>query len=148
MNEVIRERWNATIRPSDHVYHLGDVALKCSSTTCAIFMKTLNGKKRLVRGNHDRFKASQYLKMGFEEIHGLKSLFNVWLTHAPMHPFSIGKKFLGNVHGHIHEKPSPPGPYLNVSVEAIDYTPISLEDACDRIRKRVANESLNEDAAH
>lgn len=30
--------------------------------------------------------------------------------------------------GHIHQNSSPDGPYFNVSVEAIDYTPVNIED--------------------
>jgi calcineurin-like phosphoesterase family protein len=33
-----------------------------------------------------------------------------------------------NVHGHIHGNPTPIGRYINVSVEAINYTPIALEE--------------------
>lgn len=33
-----------------------------------------------------------------------------------------------NVHGHIHQNPSPPGPYKCVCVEQINYTPINIEE--------------------
>jgi calcineurin-like phosphoesterase family protein len=126
MNDLIRERWNSTVKPQDHVYHLGDVALQCSATLCKEFIQSLNGKKRLVRGNHDRFTARQYIEMGFQEIHGLHNLFNVWLTHAPIHPSNIGR-MVGNAHGHIHERVSPEGPYLNCSVEATNYFPVDFD---------------------
>ena len=58
----------------------------------------------------------------------------IWLTHAPIHPNCLGR-FLGNCHGHVHANPSPPGKYLNCCVEALDYQPISLEEAADRLRK-------------
>lgn len=135
MNETIVSRWNSVVKPADHIYHLGDVSMRVSSSVCASLIARLNGLKRLVRGNHDKHQTTQYLKMGFKEIHGMRLLFDVWLTHGPIHPMSMGRA-LGNIHGHIHEKPSPPGPYLNVSVEAIDYTPISLEDARKRLMTR------------
>jgi calcineurin-like phosphoesterase family protein len=55
---------------------------------------------------------------------------------------SMGRA-LGNAHGHIHEKPSPPGPYLNVSVESINYTPISLEEARKRLTEKCVNSSAS-----
>jgi len=132
MNERIVENWNRVVRPNDHVYHLGDVGLKASSSTLAALVARLNGVKRLVRGNHDKHQTTQYVRMGFKEIHGMRLLFDVWLTHAPLHQSSMGKA-IGNIHGHIHEKASPPGPYLNVSVEAVQYQPISLEQARERL---------------
>jgi calcineurin-like phosphoesterase family protein len=138
MNETMIERWNRVVRPGDHIYHLGDVSMRCSSTLMGETVRRLNGKKRLVRGNHDKHKASQYIKAGFEEIHGMHLLAGMWLTHCPIHLSSMGRS-LGNVHGHIHEKRSPAGPYVNVSVEMVDYTPISVEEAQSRLR--VARES-------
>ena len=139
MDAHMVERWNAVVRPNDHVYHLGDVALKMPSARMAAMIGQLHGVKRLVRGNHDRYTTSQYIRAGFKEIHGIRLLGQCWLTHVPIHPLSMGRA-LGNIHGHIHERPSPTGPYLNVSVESIGYTPISLEDAQSRLsakRERV-----------
>ena len=55
------------------------------------------------------------------------------LTHVPVHPSTLGEdRFTGvpikNVHGHIHQNPSPPGPYKCVCVEQINYTPINIEE--------------------
>ena len=134
MDEAMVERWNRVVRPQDHVYHLGDVAMKADRLA---IVKRLNGHKRLVRGNHDIFKTKQYLAAGFDEIHGVRVLNGLVMTHIPIHPASLGR-FTGNVHGHIHNNDGGDyGPrYLNVSVEAIDYTPITLEDAAERLRVR------------
>ena len=40
----------------------------------------------------------------------------------------LPKNYFLNVHGHIHQNPSPKGPYKNVSVEAIAYTPVNIEN--------------------
>jgi calcineurin-like phosphoesterase family protein len=140
MNEQLISRWNSRVRPIDHVYHLGDVGFG-SSTKVRETVLRLNGIKRLVRGNHDNHTTKQYLAMGFEEIHGLKLCFDLWLTHAPIHPNCMGKA-LGNVHGHIHALPSPPGPYLNVCVEHNAGLPVSLEEARAIIRSKRQQESL------
>ena len=39
-------------------------------------------------------------------------------------------------HGHLHEKPSPAGPYVNLSVERWAYHPVSLEDAIAALPSR------------
>jgi calcineurin-like phosphoesterase family protein len=131
MDQHIIDRWNSVVRPQDHVYCLGDVAMKKS---CIETVARCNGHKRLVRGNHDIYPTKEYLKY-FDEIYGVRVLDGIIFTHIPIHPESLGR-FKANVHGHTHG--SPPGKfgerYINVSVEALDdYTPVSLEDLKKRL---------------
>ena len=123
MDEHIVDMWNKTVRAHDHVYHLGDVAMRKSALG---IVKRLSGRKRLVAGNHDIFALKDYLACGFEKICGVRVLDNWLMTHIPVHPESLGR-FRGNVHGHIHDRPSYGERYVNVSVEAINYTPVALE---------------------
>jgi calcineurin-like phosphoesterase family protein len=129
MNWFITDAWNSRVRPQDKVYHMGDVAMKRSGLD---WVRRLNGHKRLIRGNHDIYSTQDYLDAGFEEVHGMRILSHMVLTHAPLHP-AVMARWRGNIHGHIHERPSPPGPYLNVSVEAVSYLPITLEEALSRM---------------
>ena len=126
MNEHMIERWNSVVRPQDKVYHLGDVTMAKQLPNG--IMERLAGHKRLVRGNHDMGTTREYLRY-FEEVYACRVLDHMIFTHIPIHPESLGR-FSANVHGHVHALPKHHfGPrYLNVSVEAIDYTPISLED--------------------
>lgn len=135
MDEHMVERWNAVVRPGDKVYHLGDVAIRKEHLA---IVKRLHGQKRLVRGNHDIFDTRLYVDAGFKEIYGVRVLAGLLFSHIPVHPASLGR-FRGNVHGHIHERPSPEGPYLNVSVEAVNYTPITVEDAAARLARKQAS---------
>src|SRR5437762_1961140 len=59
MHEAIIERWNSNIKPSDIVYHLGDF---CFGKKHLEIAQSLNGKKRLVMGNHDCYPAADYLR--------------------------------------------------------------------------------------
>lgn len=122
MNEILVERWNSVVKPSDKVYHLGDVAM---GKTDISILNRCNGHKRLVRGNHDMLNTGVYLKY-FEEVYACRVLDHMLLTHIPIHPGSLGR-FRCNIHGHIHYQPAPGPEYFNASVEAIDYTPVSLE---------------------
>ena len=88
----------------------------------------LNGKKRLVRGNHDLFKTRLYLEY-FQEIYGVRQINGVWLSHAPMALECVeGKRVKLNAHGHLHANTIDHPKYRNVCVEQIDYTPISLDE--------------------
>ena len=53
MNDLIVQRWNEKIGPTDEVYHLGDFAF-CSPKIADQILCKLNGIKYLIRGNHDR----------------------------------------------------------------------------------------------
>jgi calcineurin-like phosphoesterase family protein len=61
MNESIIDNWNAVVRPSDIVYHLGDVALGTISASLPLVAR-LNGRKILVPGNHDRIFSGEKIK--------------------------------------------------------------------------------------
>jgi calcineurin-like phosphoesterase family protein len=122
MDEHMIERWNSVVRPQDHLYHLGDVVMR--QQVLDVVMPRLNGHKRLVRGNHDIFRTKHYTRY-FDEIYGLRVLDNMIFSHIPIHPESLGR-FKANVHGHLHGQHSLGGKYIDVSVEAVDYTPVPL----------------------
>ena len=124
------ERWNSVVRPQDHVYHLGDVAIQRAALQ---IVRRLNGHKRLVRGNHDIFKTREYMEVGFEEVYGVRVLRDFVLSHIPLHPACLRGRWV-NVHGHLHNNDGDTphtswlGPrYFNASVETLQYTPVTLE---------------------
>lgn len=124
MNEEMVSRWNAVVRPHDKVYHLGDVVINRKFLS---ILDRLNGKKRLVRGNHDIFPTKDYLKY-FEEIYGVRVLDDMILSHIPLARDCITERFNVNVHGHLHANSMNDDRYICVCVENINYTPISIDD--------------------
>lgn len=126
MDETMVERWNSTVAPQDHVYHLGDVCINRGSLD---IVRRLNGHKRLVRGNHDIFKTRQYIEAGFDEIYGVRvwPAHNVIMSHVPLHPASLRQRGWTNIHGHLHAGEVTGADahlYRCVSVERINYTPV------------------------
>ena len=134
MDEHLIERWNKVVRPQDKVYHCGDFTMR---DTCLSYVKRLNGHKRLILGNHDKFPVKRYVEAGFEEVYGSRQFEGIICTHIPIHPGSMSRWKI-NVHGHLHfgqvTHPIIVGGhiderYRNVSVEMLkDYKPISLEE--------------------
>lgn len=133
MDEAMIDRWNAVVKPSDHVYHLGDITMLRGAARRQVepLLRRLNGHKRLVLGNHDLNSAEWYLQF-FEKVMAIRVLDNWALTHIPIHPESLGR-FKGNIHGHLHANRvmlSPHHPdlrYRNVCVEHTAYAPVALE---------------------
>lgn len=144
MDEFMVSQWNKTVHPKDTVYHLGDVAI---ANKCLDIVHRLNGKKRLIRGNHDIFKDQRYRDVGFEKIYGVRVFVDKFiLSHIPLHPDCVSARFKLNVHGHLHANvvrlprgvnvktgeilysDKPDNRYRCVSVEHTNYTPIAFED--------------------
>jgi len=128
MDEVMVERWNKVVRPNDKVYHLGDVVIARKHLTT---LSRLNGDKVLIKGNHDIFKLTDYLKY-FRDIRAYHMIHHMVLSHIPVHPESKGR-FMANVHGHTHANVIPDAWYQCVCVEHTDFQPIPFEE----IRKRL-----------
>lgn len=127
MNEVMINNWNKVVTPQDKVYHLGDVYFGSQQKADQILSR-LNGKKRLIVGNHDViYGKGNVLQKHFQKIYmwRLFKEYNMLLTHVPVHRDSF-RKVEYNVHGHIHEKDSYGKEYINVSVEKTNYTPINI----------------------
>jgi len=139
-DEIMVEAWNSVVRPKDRVYHLGDVAIPRAALR---ILGRLNGRKVLIRGNHDMFKLKDYTEH-FDDIRGMWKLDTYILTHAPIHPCSIPPWCTANVHGHVHRGTLPDSRYRNVSVEVLDgQRPISFDD----IRKERGAVVTNNDRA-
>ena len=58
MNHVLIQKWNERVAPEDEVYILGDISLK-RYLAVSMILEQLNGKKYLVKGNHDYFAGKE-----------------------------------------------------------------------------------------
>ena len=139
MNEIMVQRHNERVRPNDKVYFLGDVTMSRNAHGLEILGR-MNGEKVLIKGNHDLCKPQQYMQY-FKDIRGSHQFDGMILTHIPIHPDSLARWGL-NVHGHLHYQvvrlplsQIPDRRYYNVSMERINYTPVSLEE----VKKHVNN---------
>ena len=146
MDEEMIKRWNATVRPNDKLYHLGDVVINRKSLKT---LSRLNGDKVLIRGNHDIFRDDEY-RLYFRELRAYHVMNGMILSHIPLHEASLGR-FGVNIHGHLHSNrvkkargiDAKTGAtvysdendvrYHCVCVEQTDFTPILFENVIKRI---------------
>ena len=147
MDEEMIRRWNSVVRPSDKVYHLGDVVINRRALPT---LARLNGDKVLIRGNHDIFRDTEYREY-FRELRAYHVLNGMILSHIPVHEASLGR-FGVNIHGHLHANrvrralgvDAQTGAvtysdqvdvrYHCVCVEQTDFAPILLEHVARRIQ--------------
>lgn len=125
MHATIIIEWNRVVGPKDKVYVLGDV---CMVKHYMCLFDALNGKKALIRGNHDSFSLATYRRY-FYEVYGVRQIDGVWFTHVPMHPMSVHEpRVKGNAHGHLHSNTVGHHKWRNVCVEQTGYRPIAFDD--------------------
>ena len=146
MDEAMVKAWNERVKPTDKVYHLGDVVINRKSLK---ILNRLNGDKVLIRGNHDIFRDDEY-RMYFRELRAYHVMNGLILSHIPVHEASLGR-FGCNIHGHLHanrvmkargvdartgeilysDEIDPR--YWCACVEQTDFAPILFEDVIKRI---------------
>lgn len=97
MDEAMVKAWNERVRPTDKVYHLGDVVINRKAMQ---ILSRLNGDKVLIRGNHDIFRDDEYREY-FRELRAYHVMNGMILSHIPVHEASLGR-FGVNIHGHLH----------------------------------------------
>ena len=121
-DRAIVERWNAIVRKRDVVWHLGDVYFGKDGHEV---LGALNGLKKLVLGNHDYYPLAVYQRY-FSKIFGAAQLAGCVLTHVPVHPQQLERRYALNIHGHLHHKALDNPRYVCVSAERTRLTPVTL----------------------
>lgn len=127
MDEEMIQLWNEAVDPTDKVYHLGDVVINRRHLS---ILEKLNGRKILIKGNHDLFKLPDYLKH-FKDIRAYHVVDMVLMSHIPVHPLSKAR-FRGQIHGHLHTNVLDDPWYQNVCVEQTGFKPILLDEVMAR----------------
>lgn len=147
-DEALIDNWNSVVADGDRVYVLGDVAMNRKHVGA---IGKCNGKKVLIKGNHDIFRLKEYLPY-FEDIRAytVKPKHGIVMSHIPIHPNALDERWKLNVHGHLHENvvtetqmmrtidgigithwdphQVPDPRYRCISMEQTDYRPVDLEE--------------------
>lgn len=134
MNESIIEQYNARVGKNDLVHLLGDICLGHNQEAPGL-IKRLNGRKRLIIGNHDtQAKIKNYLSQGVieEAIWADRIKHNkvhMYFNHFPMLVGNFGESHLWCVHGHRHSKdPYAAAPNnIEIGIDTFD-APVALDE--------------------
>lgn len=130
------------VQKDDVLIHLGDICFRDDEYWHLRLMTSCEGRKWLVKGNHDNQDAAWYLNNGWDfvadeiglEIHDKMILF----SHKPV--FDL-YHYDFNIHGHYHnnlhrnEDKKRTKKHLLIMLEH-EYKPLSLTEILDNVRRR------------
>ena len=142
MNETLTENWNSCVNRDDEIYILGDFVFRGSALDANRIAKKLNGRKYLIRGNHDKFvDEAEFDASNFEWIKDYHVLSHrktkFVLFHYPILEWDGYFRHAIHLYGHVHngginnrdqDKFKMLGKRaINVGVDVNDYRPVSIE---------------------
>jgi calcineurin-like phosphoesterase family protein len=134
MNETIMRNWNETVKDRDTVYFLGDWAYGRRHKPAKYWLSKLKGHIISLKGSHDRGEKD----IRFEDFKVLQYRgYTFLLIHDPDNKKTIKnvkERYDWIIHGHKHNNDMRDYPFINgerktinVSVETINYHPLSLD---------------------
>ncbi len=149
MDETLIANWNQKVKNSDTVYVLGDLIYKAKNpATC---LERLNGKKILIKGNHDDTWLSNIAENEYFSQVTLMLELNLQgkmftLCHYPLLEWQNSRKDGAKqgylMHGHTHNRVSPKYEILyntpnalNVGVDINDFSPVTLNELIENNKK-------------
>jgi calcineurin-like phosphoesterase family protein/2'-5' RNA ligase len=142
MNKTILKNWNGTVKRTDTVYFLGDMAFGRGSSNARYWLGKLKGKIVFIKGYHDDTRNFKSFNSRILNYKGHKFL----LIHNPEDAPENWDGWV--IHGHKHNNDLDNFPFINsikrtinVSAELLDYTPISIDELLDYIaNKKIPSE--------
>ena len=140
MHKTLIDNWNSTVGKSDEIYLLGDFVFRGSGSQANEILRQLNGKKYLIKGNHERYlKDSEFNISAFEWIKDYYVLsykdMRFILFHYPILEWEHFHRKTIHLYGHIHSKKfwHPQYRAINVGVDNNYFYPVSADELYARI---------------
>ena len=138
MNNTLIRNFNECVKKNDTVYILGDIAHRTPVAEVNKLLSKLNGKKILIKGNHDKAYDSGLFEGIYDFLEIAYNGINISLMHYPMMDWPKSRHGSLHLHGHIHSR----GDYnlqqreegilrYDVGVDANLYYPVSIEQIKD-----------------
>ena len=149
MDEVLLSKWNAKVKADDTVYILGDLFFRAAKVEP--ILKSLNGRKHLIVGNHDhtwmsRIKAADY----FASVQTLKEVEVdgriLTLCHYPMLSYPQARRgymIYGHIHNNVRDDYWPliarRSRMLNAGADVNNFEPVTFDELVENNRAFIAS---------
>ncbi len=147
MDEHIIENWNKKVTNGDTVYILGDVMFR-NTRPPEEYLSRLNGKKHLIRGNHDRtwmnkVDIDKYFLSNENLVFMSDGKHRITMCHYPMmswpHMSTGGYMIFGHIHGNTNADYWPlieKNPYmLNAGMDINGFVPATFDELVENNEK-------------
>lgn len=147
MDHALIKNWNSRVGESDTVYIVGDMFFYSSSCIDSI-LQTLNGKKHLIIGNHDKqWMKRTDLNRYFESVTPMLELKDnrrrFTLCHYPMMTWNNVGQGAFLIYGHIHNNTADfywsllksMDNAFNAGVDINGFSPVTFEELVENNRK-------------
>ena len=144
MGVDIIQRWNKKVHVEDTVYILGDMFFKYQDIDVVkTILKQLNGKKILIRGNHDNFLNQIVWKDYFASVKDYMRINDngrdVILFHYPIEEWDGYFRGSYHLYGHVHNSDNGTVGVkknrFNVGVDVNDFEPKTLDELINKNKK-------------
>lgn len=145
MNSKLVENWNKKVGPEDEVYILGDFFFKFrEKQEIHNILSSLNGKKYLIRGNHDKWANDKEFHEHFEWIRQYYETTDeareVILFHYPIAEWNGFYRNSYHLYGHVHNQEQNlfinSARCFNVGVDVNDFEPKTLDELIELSDKK------------
>ncbi|MBV9079099.1 MAG: metallophosphoesterase [Methylobacteriaceae bacterium] len=131
-------RWNATVSPTDTVWHLGDLTRHRDPARVDALLSGLSGVKHLVSGNNDGPATLAW--SGWASVAAYAEIevdgYALVLCHYAFRTWNGMARGAIDLHGHSHGRLAPIRRQVDVGVDAWDFRPVTLAEAIERSRMR------------
>jgi calcineurin-like phosphoesterase family protein len=141
MNAVLVARWNESVAEDDEVLLVGDAfcSRRMPREVKVGILRMLNGRKTLIRGNHDDH-LDIFLEAGFE-VHDHLMIDDILIIHRACIPEHTWERSIARlhtprlvIHGHTHAQGPERGRHLNVAVDRWDLRPVPWTTVEERLQ--------------
>ena len=135
MDETMIDNHNAVVKPDDDVYIVGDFSMGGPEVQSR-YLKRLNGRKHLIKGNHDRHpeKATGWTSVAdYLELRAEDGTYLV-LCHYGMRVWNGSYRGSVQLYGHSHGKLPGNSQSLDIGVDCWDYRPVLWKDIKQRLK--------------
>ena len=149
MDRTMIDNWNNVVAKNDVVFHLGDF---CFMVNPWKYLNELNGLIHLIPGTHDK-RTARLIKRESkandtsrffvcDPIHRwkpnrpIKDTQRIVLCHYSMRVWQNSCHGAWHLYGHSHGKLEGHGLSFDVGVDAQNFTPISIDEVCAKMKEK------------
>ncbi len=129
MDDAMLDAWNSVVRRDDTVIHLGDFAHRAAAARLPKLFNALNGKKHLIKGNHD---GESTLTLPWESVndvlHASIDSTVMTLCHYAWRTWPRQRRGALMLFGHSHGRLPGNRQTMDLGVDVVGYKPLRIAE--------------------